>query len=631
MMKPYFPYDFFRPGQEKMFDFIYDNLKNSRPSFIHAPTGIGKTASSLGAVLRYARENDLKVMFLSNRHEHHEIVFDTLKRINKKYNESFKATNILNKKLLCNQNFDDSLSGDFHDYCRNLKKQKMCYFYENTYKNGSFTTNAKLFISNNLGDIMKAEHLKLKITEFCPYEIVLEYLKYSDVVLADYYYLFNPLINQSFFGKTGMKMKDFVVIVDEAHNLPERIRKINDLKLSSYMFKNAIKEVIEHHPDLEKSLKNIALDIEAYVHNHIRKETSEEYISKKDLISLIDAHISYHSLIDILYDVAEKLHLKNRRSFANSFAKFLDMWESDGRSIYRVVSKEFRNNSMIWTIRLFDLDVASKIVSVISSLSGSVFMSATLTPINMYMTIMGLKDTSRSIILPSPFPKDNHLFYIVRGVTSKYEKRTREMIKLYSDIISIIVNNMSFNTIVFFPSYDLMEEILSQTSIREKIVLLESRELTKKDKERMLSVMKEKNNVVLFAVIGGNFYEGVDFKGDMAKVVVVVGIPFEKPDLYTRSLINYYDMMYGKGKEYGYVVPTLNKVIQSIGRIFRSEKDKGVVFLLDERYIFPSYNVVISSKYPNTSIISHEELIREVINANNFLKYSINEFNIDDL
>lgn len=630
-MKPYFPYDSFRPGQERMFDFIYNNLISGMPSFVHAPTGIGKTASSLGAVLRYAKDHNLKVMFLSNRHEHHEIVFDTLKRINKKYNESFKVTNILNKKLLCNQNFDDFLSGDFHDYCRNLRKQKMCYFYENTYKNGSFTTNAKLFISNNLRDAIKAEHLKSKITEFCPYEIILEYIRCSDVVLADYYYLFNPLINQSFFGKTGMEMEDFVVIVDEAHNLPERIRKINDLKLSSYALRNAIKEVARYYPDLEKPLKDIALDIEAYVYKHLRKDSSEEYISKEDLVSLIDTHISYHSLIDILYDVAEKVHLKNRRSFANSFAKFLDMWESEGKSIYRIISKEVRNNDLFWTIRLFDLDVASKIRSVISSLSGSIFMSATLTPIKMYMTIMGLEDKSKSIILPSPFPKDNHIFYIVRGVTSKYEKRTREMVKLYSDIISIIINNISFNTIVFFPSYELMEEILSQMNIQRKTILLESRELKKRDKEKMLYIMKERNNVVLFAVIGGNFYEGVDFRGDMAKVVVVVGIPFEKPDLYARALINYYDVIYGKGKEYGYVIPTLNKVIQSIGRIFRSERDKGVVFLLDERYLFPSYNVVISSKYPNTSIISHEELIREVINANNFLKYSINEFNIEDM
>jgi len=625
----YFPHKAFRKGQEEMFNFIKSNLRSGIISFIHAPTGIGKTASALGAALKFAEENNLKVFFLTNRHEHHRIVFKTVRKINEKYNKNFKAINILNKKLLCNQKIENVDIGDFHDYCKTLRKDHLCFFYENTIRNGTLTNQAKISISKyKESPITEAEKIKEHFSEFCPYEMILELIKESDVIIADYYYLFHPTISNSFLGKINTKLKDVIVVVDEAHNLPERIRRMNDMKISSYTLKRAIKESKDYYPEIAEILLNIGINIETYLLNKMKRGDSQTYLTKEDLISIIEKEISYQSLLDLLYDIAERVYHNNNRSYANSIRKFLEFWEDERESIVRIgeLTRKDNNEKIFWNLRIADVDVSSKIYDVISQVQGAIFMSATLYPLNMHQDITGLKHISKTLELSSPFPIENHRAYIIRGVTTKYEYRDENTFKLYGEIISIIANNFKNNIIFFFPSYETRDSIIPYASFnREKLVLMENKDITKSEKDKILETMKEKDNVVLLAISGANFYEGVDFKEKMAEVVGIVGIPFEKPDLYTKSIITYYEKKYGKGKEYGYVIPTLNKVIQSAGRIIRSEKEKGVIFFIDDRYMYPAYIYHIRKRYNNLTVLHHSELIRETIILNNFLNESIKE------
>ncbi len=623
---PYFPHETFRKGQKEMFEFIKENLEKGIISFVHAPTGIGKTASALGAAMKFAEENHLKVFFLTNRHEHHRIVFKTVRKINEKYNKNFKAINILNKKSLCNQKIEKINMEDFHDYCKTLRKDHLCYFYENTIRNGSLTSQARIALAKYKDAIItESEKIKENLSDFCPYEMILELLKDSNVIIADYYYLFHPSISNTFLGKLNLKLEDIVVIVDEAHNLPDRIRRMNDIKLSSYILKRAIKESREHYPEIAKILLNIGMNIEALLLNKIKKEDSQAYLTKEEIMSIIEKEISYQSLLDFLYDIAEKVYRNNNRSYANSIRKFLEFWEDEMESIVRI-GEINKNDNISWNIRIIDMDVSSKIYDIISQVKGAIFMSATLYPLNMYQDITGLKHISKALELTSPFPIENQKVYIIKGVTTKYEYRDENTFKIYGEIISIIANNFKNNIIFFFPSYETRDHILPYLSFEpRKIILMEKKDITKSEKDKILETMRKNNDVVLLAISGANFYEGVDFKEKTAEIVGIIGIPFEKPDLYAKSIISYYEKMYGKGKEYGYIIPTINKVIQSAGRIIRSEKEKGIIFFIDNRYTYPAYLSYIKTRYNNIAVIHHSELIREIIMLNNFLNKSINE------
>ncbi|MCK4968766.1 MAG: DEAD/DEAH box helicase family protein, partial [Candidatus Aenigmarchaeota archaeon] len=218
-----------REGQKKFVDETTKSLKSKIPLLVHAPTGIGKTAAALAPAVTYAIENKKKVLFLTPRHAQHKIVIDTLKLMAEKYGRTIRIVDLVGKKLLCGLPESELMgSSEFQDYCKHKRKEKTCALYKNTYplKEGELNESAKSIIRFLDNNIMHSDDAKDKCLEFCPYEIFTHRAKRADVIIADYFHMFHPKIRNAFLNKIKTEIKDVILIVDEAHNLPARARSL---------------------------------------------------------------------------------------------------------------------------------------------------------------------------------------------------------------------------------------------------------------------------------------------------------------------------------------------------------------------------------------------------------------------
>jgi DNA excision repair protein ERCC-2 len=221
----------------------------------------------------------------------------------------------------------------------------------------------------------------------------------------------------------------------------------------------------------------------------------------------------------------------------------------------------------------------------------AVIMSGKLRPTAMYRDLLGITNcVDREY--PSPFPPENKLSIIIPETTTKYSLRGEQMFRhigqLCGEINAAIPGNVAF----FFPSYQLLDAIYPHFVNGNKKIFREKQTFTKEEKEQFITEFKETTSHtggVLLAVVGANFAEGIDFPGDLLNGVVIVGLPLSRPDIKTRATIDYYEQKFGKGWDYGYIFPAMNKCFQSAGRCIRSETDRGVILYLEERFAWPRY------------------------------------------
>jgi len=240
-----FPYKKVRPQQEDLIETAYECIKNKKHLIAHAPTGLGKTVSVIAPALRHAIANNKKILFLTSRHTQHLIAMKTANEIKDKYKINFIATDIIGKKWMClNIAAKNASSNDFSEVCRYLRENGMCKNYINTRKSNGLTPKAQIVIEQIKNDINDSKRI-IDISEennLCPYEMSLELAKESKLIITDYYYAFNENIMENFFKRSRLSLSECIIIVDEGHNLPQRIRDQQTYKLSTVILNRAIKE-----------------------------------------------------------------------------------------------------------------------------------------------------------------------------------------------------------------------------------------------------------------------------------------------------------------------------------------------------------------------------------------------------
>ena len=588
-----FPHSKIRDIQDELLKKIDDTIKNKKNLIVHAPTGLGKTAAALGPCLKYALEKDLTVFFLTSRHTQHKIAIETLKKIKEKYNENFNAVSIIGKKWMCPVPGTKELySGEFAEYCKKAIEDNKCEFYINTRKSGKLTVKAKKIFeeikqinpcnSEKVIDICKEEKL-------CPYEISRELASKSSVIICDYYYVFNPSIKDSFFSKTNKEFNNSILIIDEAHNLPSRIKDLASSRLSNQMIKRAIIEAKKYsYNETVENLTKIQDVLNAF--SEKLKHEEEILIKKEQFVNALSEDIEYEQLIADLEFVGDDIREQQKQSYIGSIAAFLDSWLGQDEGFTRILSYEEKKQQLIiLSYRCLDPSFVSK--DVINNVHSTILMSGTLTPTLMYKELLGIENCDEAT-LKSPFPEKNKLTLIVPETTTKYSMRSEAQYNKIAKIVAELVNSIPGNSIIFFPSYQIRDNVdRFFSTLSRKTTILEQQNMDKEEKEAVLKNMNKYKKVgaVLLAVTSGNFSEGIDLPGDLLKGVIVVGLPLTKPDLETSQLIEYYDKKFGKGWDYGYLLPGFNKSLQGAGRCIRSETDKGIIVFLDERYIWRNY------------------------------------------
>lgn len=602
-MQTLFPFDTTRPGQVQFMDDVYRCFSAKKNYVVHAPTGIGKTVSALAPAVRYALENNKTVVFLTPRHMQHKIVVDTLKAIKEKNPDiDLSVANIVGKRWLCMLEDAKRLNSEnLSEMCKKLKAADKCPHYKKIFKkSGDLSPVAVSVIDGLKKHIMTSEDAKDICMQngLCPYEILMQYLKESNVIIADYYHMLHPFVQKMFLSKLEKDMGDIILVIDEAHNVPGRARELMSSHLTSDVLDKAIKESdkFSFH-DISKNLRKLKRNVEEYCIKHTGKD--DEKLAKKDfLVNIVKKlYDDFNHFINELVIAGDIVTNERKVSYIGAVGKFLLDWCGPDLGFVRIVKTERNMMGILGFEVCYDcLDPSMLTKNLFNKLHSVVLMSGTLTPVDMFMEVLGLdKIQTESLVLDSPFPRENRLILIKDDVTTKFTERSDEQsYKIAGNIVKTI-NNTSGNLGIFFPSYSMLNtvyELMGQFTV-DKEILLEARGMTKNDKKMLFkkfaSFVKTDKSAALFAVVGANFSEGVDFPGELMNAVVVVGLPLERPDIKNQALINYYEMKFQKGWEYGYTYPAMNKVMQTAGRCIRSETDRGVIILMDKRFLWNPY------------------------------------------
>ncbi len=588
----FFPFSKIRQTQDELIKKVDETLEKKQNFIVHAPTGLGKTVAMLSPALKHATKKDLTIFFLTSRHTQHLIAIETLKAIKEKYDLDIITTDIVGKKWMCAvPGVENLYSNEFADYCKAVREEDKCEFYLNTRKKGRLTPNAKKVLKE-LKQISPTHSEKLiKICaqeKLCPYELATALAKDSLVVITDYYYIFNPQIRDLFFKKTGKELEKSIIIVDEGHNLPFRLRDLMTQRLSTFMLDRAIREAKKFgYEETKSNLEKIKSLIEELAHG---LENSEKLTKKQDFINEIEEFSEYNQLIADFAFVADDIRETEKQSYIGSISKFLDAWLGQDSGFVRIISKkQLKKPFITLSYRCLDPSLISK--QVVDNAYSTIVMSGTLTPITMYNDILGFEHAEMQEY-KSPFPEQNKLTLIIPETTTKYTERNAAQYKRIAEISSDLANTIPGNTIIYFPSYEIRDKVdKTFTRLCKKTTFLEISNMSKREKREFLDKFKKysKQGAVMLAVVSGSFGEGIDLPGDFLKAAVVAGLPLQVPDLETKALIDYYDEKFGKGWDYGYVFPAMNKAMQNAGRVIRSETDRGAIIFLDERYSWQHY------------------------------------------
>ncbi|HYD03685.1 MAG TPA: ATP-dependent DNA helicase [Alphaproteobacteria bacterium] len=633
-----FPHSQIREAQDNLIQNIRNAISKKGNLLVHAPTGLGKTAASLSAALTHVmkKENrNLTIYFLTSRHTQHKIVIETLKKINEKFNLNIVGSSIIGKKNLCLQPNVEGLPGkEFSEFCKLLVENGKCEYYSNV-KSGNKLMPAAEYTVGELKKISRGVITTESIIsessqkKLCPYEISLLTAKQAKVVITDYSYIFNPNIRDNFFRKVNKELKDAIIIIDEAHNLPSRVKDLMSEYLSSITIKRAISEARKfNHVQIISALEEIGNILESYGRplakeqiskyarnspdttpqtitlnsfssaNEVSSESAnkfesaptEKYITKNEFIDKVESIKDYTELISELLFIADSIREDQHMSYIGSVGTFLQTWLNEDTGFTRILtSTKLKDNTEIITLSYRCLDPSIIVAPVVSSAYSTVMMSGTFTPTSMYKELFGIE--AEELTLKSPFPPENRLNLVIPKTSTKYESRSQDQYKEIARTLIEISENVDGCIAVYYPSYYLMGEIAKFLDTKiSKPVFTENPGMNKADKQEFMNNFASYKNrgALLNAVITGSFAEGIDMPG-VLKAVVVVGLPLQKPDLETKALIDYYDLKFKKGWDYGYLYPAFTKTIQAAGRCIRTETDKGVIIFLDERYSWNNY------------------------------------------
>lgn len=583
-----FPFSNYRKGQRELAKYVYSTFKSEQNLYVEAPTGIGKTMSTLFPSFKIFSEEKIdKIFYLTAKNSGILSAFNATK-ILKEHGLKAKVIQITAKDKIC------ACPG------RGCNPDE-CPFAKGYYEKIRFalTTILKEQSDYNKETILEyAERFQL-----CPFEFELDVSLFSDIIICDFNYLFDPIVYmRRYFDEANYQM---IGLIDEAHNLVERGRDMYSTSLSYAKFKY-MKKTVQHveHKKLKSSIRRLNKIFKAY-----DDFTNEGYNLLDDLdVQLINALTNFQTnatdyMKKLPYDVDEVF-----KDFYFDALRFIRISEFfDDNYKYYIYKTE---QDLI--VNLFNLDPSSLLENCLNKLKGSVLFSGTMSPLDYYVKLLGGKDDSPVLRIPSPFPRENLKLMIAPTISTTYKNRDNT----YGEVASFIkaaVNEKVGNYFIFFPSYKYLNSVLSYFKDDEYNLHVQVQDMKEEEKTEFLNNFQDNplKTHLGFVVLGGIFSEGIDLLGDRLIGAVIVGVGLPQIS-YERDLIKeYFNEKEENGFEYAYVKPGMNRVMQAVGRVIRSERDKGMVLLLDERYMRREYQDLFKAEWSNYDVVFNEEDIHK--------------------
>lgn len=549
-----FPYDDFREGQRDMAEFILQAMESSRRTLIEAPTGIGKTAASLyGALKALGAGYVTSIFYLTARTTGRRAAENALKLMRRK-GLAVRSVTITAKEKICFRGKTDcgacKYGEGYYDRRREALREAM---------------SRQVFGAEEI-EALAREH------ELCPFELSLDLTEIADVVICDYNYVFDPRVRlKRHFDKKNRA----ALLIDEAHNLPDRAREMYSASLSGTAVEKLRDRIAETFGEEDILLRHISALLDALT------AEDAEYDARSDVPEEIALAAA------AFYDQAEKLRVSDEATvelmlecgwFARVAKRFDD---SAFRALIRPEGKNDRIEVKLWCFA-----PQKYIDRLFSRVGGAALFSATLAPIDFYAKLLAVPDRELWLSLESPFPQEN-LFTARIPVSVKFRDRQQSMEQVVR-IIHAMAAAHPGNYLAVFPSHAYLAQAFRYYRMRfpEERAVAQEAHMSESARQEFISrfELAPKTSMVAFIVLGGVFAEGVDLPDERLSGAAIVSTGIPQPNPESELLRELYDDGFEGGTDAAYTYPGFRRVLQAAGRVIRTETDRGVVLLLDQRY-----------------------------------------------
>lgn len=589
-----FPY---REGQKKLVADVYRTMAREKILFLQAPTGTGKTIATVFPAVKAVGEGLAdKIFYLTAKTITRTVARDAFDLLKTRGYQG-KVLAITAKEKLCP--------------CEEME----CNPVNCLYAKGHYDR-----VNDAVYELITSEHdfsrevllAQAKKHQVCPFEMALDTSLWSDVIICDYNYVFDPNVYLKRFFAEGVR-GDYLFLIDEAHNLVERGRDMysavlvkEDFLKMKRIFKNRSSAIARTLESCNKQMLEWKRQCERYT---VHESVGSFAFSLMRLMSLMDTFLQKRNDFPEQKEVGE--FYLNLRHFMNMFDRMDENY---------VLYSDF-DLSGNFCLHLYCVNPAVNLQECLDKGRSAVFFSATLLPIQYYKNLLSARTDNYAVYADSSFDKTQRMLFIARDVSSLYTRRNEKEYQKIASYIQMTVRAKKGNYIVFFPSYQFMEDVYETflgLNPGEMDCMIQNSNMNEVQREEFMEefALDREKALVAFCVLGGIFSEGIDLKNDQLIGTLIVGTGLPQICNEREILKAYYggqlapadadpEDYYGKrqqGFEYAYQYPGMNKVLQAAGRVIRTAADHGVIGLLDERFLRSDYRILFPREWEDCKV-----------------------------
>lgn len=581
-----FPY---REGQYKLVGDVYRTIHRKKILFIQAPTGTGKTISMLFPAIRAVGENlGDKIFYLTAKTITRTVAKDTCDLLKAKGYRGKVIVLTAKEKMCPCEEMDCNPS--------NCLRAKGHYDRVNDAVYDLITTEEDFTRERMLAQAEKYQ--------VCPFEMSLDASLYADIIICDYNYVFDPNVYLKRFFSEEEK-GDYIFLVDEAHNLVERGREMYSAVLVKEEILTVKKLVRGKDRKLEAALEKCNRQMLEW------KRECETYTIYESIGAFAFSLMRLMSLLDIfLQSRGEMPERKEVTEFYLNLRHFMNMFERVDENY--VLYSDFDETDR-FCLHLYCVNPSVNLQECLERGKSTIFFSATLLPVNYYKNLLSSKKDNYAVYADSAFREEQRLLFIGRDVSSLYTRRTLGEFHRIALYIQQVLRAKKGNYLIFFPSYRFMEDVYEQFLVvneQEADCMMQSGNMNEADREEFIQEFSNSRgkSLAAFCVLGGIFSEGIDLKEDLLIGVLIVGTGLPQICNQREILKEYYQEENGQGFDYAYQYPGMNKVLQAAGRVIRTASDRGIIGLLDERFLRSDYRQLFPREWSQYEVHTLDSL-----------------------
>ena len=587
-----FPFGTFRPGQREMAVTVYRTVKNGGQLLAQAATGIGKTMAVIfPAVKAMAEGLNTKIFYLTARTTGKIAAEQALEELRKKQLK-LKSLTITAKDKIC------------------FKPENACNPEECEFAYGYFDR-----INEALNDIFQQDSFTRQAIEsvaqshqVCPFEFSLELSYWADCIICDYNYAFDPRVFLRRFFQENKN--DYTFLIDEAHNLVDRSREMYSAEIFKQQILDVRRAIRNEIPRIYKILGKINTWFvkerkKCEEHGHARhgKQPPDELFPRLSGFLSTTERWLYRNI-----KAPFREELLDFFFVVSGFLRVAEKYDESYATCYEKLGKDLK-------LKLFCINPSSQLENALRRCRAAIFFSATMSPMTYFKKILGCNEDAVALTIPSPFPGENLNLFVSDTISTLYRNREKTRLQV-SQAIYTLINQRKGNYLIFFPSYEYMIMVFEsfKSHLPDSDIMIQTPGMSESERNEFLNRYRSTSQISLvgFAVMGGVFGEGIDLVGERLSGAVVVGVGLPGISLEKELIKDYFSHTHNAGFEFAYQYPGINRVFQAAGRVIRTENDRGVVLLIDQRYATHRYRSLFPAEWEPIRVQDQEQFAEKL-------------------